>query len=201
MPTIRSATAADRATIASALASAFSEDPLFGWMAATGPTKPLEPKMRTFFDGFLKVNLSKPDHLVLVDDDGTGAAIWQPPEKWKVPPRDLLRSMPSILRAFGTRLPAMIGALNAIEKVHPKEPHYYLEVLGTRKDRQSKGVGSAVITAVLERADEEGLPAYLESSNPRNIPFYARHGFEVREEIVCGKGAPTVTAMWREPRG
>lgn len=49
--------------------------------------------------------------------------------------------------------------------------------------------------------NEEGLPAYLESSNPRNIAFYARHGFEVREEVECGKGAPVCTTMWREPRG
>ena len=34
----------------------------------------------------------------------------------------------------------------------------------------------------------------------QNVPFYAGHGFEKTGEIVVGKGAPTVTAMWREPR-
>jgi GNAT superfamily N-acetyltransferase len=199
MIAIRPATVADRATVASALASAFSDDPLFGWIA--GPKAPLEARMRVFFDTFLKINLSKPDHLVFVADDGTGAAIWQPVDKWKVPTSELLRAFPAMIRAFRGRTPAMVSALTAIEKVHPKEPHYYLEVLGTRKDRQSRGIGSSVINAVIERSDEEGVPAYLESSNPRNIPFYARHGFEVREEVSCGKGAPVVTAMWREPRG
>jgi GNAT superfamily N-acetyltransferase len=65
---------------------------------------------------------------------------------------------------------------------------------------QSKGIGSAVLGAMLERCDTEGMPAYLESSNLRNVPFYARHGFEATGEIVVGKGAPTVTAMWRTPR-
>ena len=65
---------------------------------------------------------------------------------------------------------------------------------------QSKGVGSAVIRHMLERCDAEGLPAYLESSNLRNVPFYARHGFVSTGEIVVGKDAPTVTAMWRDPR-
>ena len=129
------------------------------------------------------------------------AAIWQPVGKWKVPAGDLARGLPAMVRAFRLRTPAMMGALTAIEKSHPKEPHYYLEVLGTRKDRQSKGIGSAVINAVLERCDEEGVPAYLESSNPRNIPFYARHGFEVREEVSVGKNGPVATTMWREPRG
>lgn len=198
MPEIRRATAADRPGMARALASAFSEDPLFTWMA--GSKAPLEPRMRIFFDAFAKQNLRKADHLVDVAEDGTGAAIWQPVDRWKVPPADLLRSMPALLRAFGGRIPVMIRALTAIEKRHPAEPHFYLEVLGTRKDRQSKGVGSAVMAVGLERCDREGLPAYLESSNPRNVPFYARHGFEVREEIPVGRGAPTVTAMWREPR-
>ena len=94
----------------------------------------------------------------------------------------------------------MVSALTAVEKVHPKEEHYYLEVLGTHQDKQSKGIGTAVISHMLDRCDAEGMPAYLESSNPRNIPFYARHGFESTSEIVLGKGAPTVTAMWRNPR-
>ena len=199
MLAIRRATTTDRQVLASALASAFSEDPLMAWIA--GPKAPLEDRLRVFFDAFLKINLAKPDHLVFVSDDGTGAAIWQPVGKWKVPAKDLVRALPAMVRAFRGRTPTMMSALSAIEKVHPKEEHYYLEVLGTRKDRQSKGIGSAVINAVLERSDEEGVPAYLESSNPRNVPFYARHGFEVREEISSGKGAPVVTTMWREPRG
>jgi GNAT superfamily N-acetyltransferase len=200
MTTVRAATAADRGRLADSLASAFSEDPLFTWMTGAGPDKPLEPKMRIFFDAILKLDLGRKDHLVFVDEDGIGAAIWRHPNRWKVPTGDLVRSLPAMLRAFGTRSARMVGALNAIEKVHPKEEHYYLEVLGTHQGSQSKGVGTAVITHTLDRCDAEGMPAYLESSNPRNIPFYARHGFETTREISVGKGAPTVTAMWRNPR-
>ncbi|MFL6206905.1 MAG: GNAT family N-acetyltransferase [Acidimicrobiales bacterium] len=199
MPDVRPATPADRGKLADSLASAFREDPLFGWMIGAGPDKALEPKMRIFFDAFLKLDLAR-EHLVFTDEDGVGAAIWKAPNKWKMPTGDLVRSLPAVLRVFGTKGPRMMGALSAIEKVHPKEEHYYLEVLGTRGDTQSKGVGSAVISHMLDRCDAEGMPAYLESSNPRNIPFYARHGFETTGEIECGKGAPTVTAMWRTAR-
>jgi GNAT superfamily N-acetyltransferase len=201
MTTIRPATVADRAQLANALASAFSEDPLFSWIAGADTGARLEPKMRLMLAALLKANLPKPDHLIFLDEDGIGGAVWQQPNRWKMPTGDLLRSMPSMLRAFGMRMPKMIGALTAIEKVHPKEEHYYLEVLGTRRDMQSKGVGSAVLSHMLERCDAEGMPAYLESSNVRNVPFYARHGFVTTGEIDCGKGAPTVTAMWREPKG
>jgi ribosomal protein S18 acetylase RimI-like enzyme len=200
MTSVRPATAADRATVVDALASAFSEDPLFTWLTGAGPDRPLGPKMRIVFDAFLKLDLSRSDHLVFTDEGGTGAAIWKHPTKWRMPPADIVRALPAMLRALGTKTPRMIGALSAIEKVHPKEEHYYLEALGTQQDMQSKGVGSAVIRHMLDRCDAEGMPAYLESSNPRNVPFYARHGFESTGEIVVGKGAPTVTAMWREPR-
>jgi ribosomal protein S18 acetylase RimI-like enzyme len=200
MNTIRSATAADKAKLADALASAFAEDPLFGWMAGSTPNKPLEPKLRILFTTFLKFDLGRSDHLVFTDEDGMGGAIWKHPNQWKMPNGDMVRAFPSMLRAFGAKAPRMISAISAIEKVHPKEEHYYLEVLGTRQDMQSKGVGSAVIRHMLDRCDAEGLPAYLESSNVRNVPFYARHGFEATGEIAVGKGAPTVTAMWRDPR-
>jgi GNAT superfamily N-acetyltransferase len=199
MVDVRAATPQDRAMLGAALASAFGEDPLFGWIA--GPKAPLEARMRIMFDTLLRQNLRKSDHMVFVTEDGTGGAIWQPPGKWKLPTGELVRALPGMLRSFRARTPTMIGAITAIEKVHPTEPHYYLEVLGTRQGQQSKGVGSSVITFVLDRCDQEGLPAYLESSNPQNVPFYARHGFEVSGEISCGNGAPVVTAMWREPRG
>ena len=200
MAAVRAATQADRAKLADALASAFSEDPLFAWMAGREPGKALEPRMRIFFDTFLKLDLARGDHLVFTDEDGIGGAIWKHPNRWKMPNGDMVRAAPAMLRAIGTKIPRMIGALTAIEKVHPKEEHYYLEVLGTHQASQSKGVGSAMISHMLDRCDAEGMPAYLESSNPRNIPFYARHGFETTQEIVCGKGAPTVTAMWRTAR-
>ncbi len=200
MTTIRTATAADRATLASSLASAFSDDPLFNWMAGSGPGKPFAPKGRIVFGAFLGLELRRSEHLVFTDDDGIGVAIWKAPNDWKMANGDMLRALPAMLRAFGTKVTRMIGAFNAIEKVHPAEEHYYLEALGTHQDQQSKGIGSAVLRHMLDRCDGEGMPAYLESSNPRNVPFYARHGFEVTGEIPVGKGAPTVTAMWRGPR-
>lgn len=112
----------------------------------------------------------------------------------------MIRVLPAMLRALGAKTPRMIGAQNAVEKVHPKEEHYFLEAIGTHQSRQSQGAGSALIRHMLDRCDTEGLPAHLESSNPKNVPFYGRHGFEVTGEITVGKGAPPVTAMWRAPR-
>ncbi|MGI8792993.1 MAG: GNAT family N-acetyltransferase [Acidimicrobiales bacterium] len=185
--------------VGATLASAFADDPLFTWMVAAKP--PIESRLEPFFSAMVKQTVRASDHLVFRTDNGAGAAVWRPVDKWKVPPMELLRSLPAVVRTMRLRLPAMLSALSTIEKNHPIAPHYYLEMLGTRRDQQGKGVGTALIQPMLERCDREGLPAYLESSNPQNIPFYARHGFERREELTLGKGAPSVTTMWREPRG
>ena len=87
-----------------------------------------------------------------------------------------------------------------MERVHPPAPHYYLHTLGTRRVSQGHGVGSAVLAPMLDRCDREGVPAYLESSNPRNVAFYARHGFETQGRVPLPDGAPPITRMWREPR-
>ena len=42
------------------------------------------------------------------------------------------------------------------------------------------------------------MPAYLESSNPRNISLYLRHGFVDTGEITAADG-PSLIPMWREP--
>ena len=47
--------------------------------------------------------------------------------------------------------------------------------------------------------DRDGVLAYLESSNLRNVPLYERHGFEILGTIQAG-GSPTITPMLRKPR-
>lgn len=198
--TIRQATDEDLHDVTSALASAFAHDPLFQWMSGVDPDHSIEPKLKILFGAMARVELSTSNHLVFTTGDHAGAAIWKHPNDWKMSTGTMFRVLPAMLRALGTKTPRMIGALNAIEKVHPTEEHYFLEAIGTHEDLQGTGIGSGLIRHMLDRCDTEGLPAYLESSNPRNVPFYARHGFEVTGEIDVGKDAPTVTAMWRTPR-
>lgn len=196
--TVRKATVADRGVVASTLASAFADDPLMRWMTGVEDG---EQRMLPFWRGSARVTLRKPDHETYLADDGASVAVWRGIDKWKVPVSEILPQLPGMVSTFRLRVPSVLRILTAIEKVHPKEPHYYLEFLGTRRDRQGKGSGSAVMAIMLERCDTEGVPAYLESSNPRNIPFYARHGFVERDVIAGPSGCPIITPMWREPRG
>jgi GNAT superfamily N-acetyltransferase len=179
------------------LASAFSSDPVCCWMCGQADT---EKRMSPFWASITKAGLAKPDHEIYVSNDASGVAIWRGIDKWKLPPSEVARAMPAMARSLRARLPMTLQLLTTMEKAHPAEPHYYLEFLGTRRDRQGTGVGSSVMSPMLERCDREGVPSYLESSNPRNVPFYARHGFVETGTIAAPRGGPTLTTMWREPR-
>jgi ribosomal protein S18 acetylase RimI-like enzyme len=65
--------------------------------------------------------------------------------------------------------------------------------------RQGKGYGSALLEHALALCDRDGKLAYLESSNPANIPLYERHGFEVAGTIQAGS-SPPFWPMVRKPR-
>lgn len=195
MADVRTATKDELPRLADTLASAFSTDPIFTWMT---PDANREARLRRFFAAQLKFAV---DHgTIVTNGEGTGAAIWFPPEKWKIPTPHLLRLFPTMARTFGRRLPRVLGGISTIEKRHPKDPpHWYLEFLGTHRDIQRNGVGSSVIDFVLDRCDQEGIPAYLEASSPENVPFYVRHGFEELEELRLKNGPPW-WAMLRQPR-
>jgi len=93
----------------------------------------------------------------------------------------------------------MGAAIDQMGRYHPQEPHWYLPFIGVDPARRGAGIGAALLRPILARCDEAGLPAYLETSNPRNRPLYQRHGFEVIGEIRAGS-CPPVTPMLRKPR-
>jgi GNAT superfamily N-acetyltransferase len=111
----------------------------------------------------------------------------------------IVKTLPYTLRAYKWGIFRALAVLGRMEKLHPIEPHYYLEVIGTDPVKQSKGHGAALMNAVLEKADAEGVGAYLESSKDTNVPYYRKFGFEVVGEIHHPNG-PTMWRMWRDPR-
>src|SRR5262245_39885521 len=83
---------------------------------------------------------------------------------------------------------------------HPKEPHWYLPLIAADPNWIGQGLGTLLMKHALRRCDEEGVAAYLESSNPRNISFYQRHGFRITGEIQSGS-SPVMTPMLRPASG
>jgi GNAT superfamily N-acetyltransferase len=101
-----------------------------------------------------------------------------------------------VLEEYAERLFEILGLMEA---KHPVEPHHYLFLLGTRPDRQGRGLGSSVMAPVLQTCDRDRVPAYLEASSERNKHLYLRHGVEVTDEIQL-PGGPSLWPMWRSPK-
>ncbi len=198
MPEIRSATEADLPAVGRALAAAFDGDPV--WSHLASPKADWSARASAWFEADARAQLRGHGE-VLVDDEVRGCAIWAPPKHWRGTPKEALSLAVPSARLFRTGLVQAMRNLAAMEKAHPKDPpHWYLAILGTDPSHQGSGVGGALIRAITDRCDEQGLGAYLESSKEQNVPFYARHGFAVREELRL-PGAPPMWLMWRDPQG
>ena len=198
MPDVRSATAADLPAVGRVLAAAFEGDPVWSYLAS--PKADWPSRASAWFEAEARSQLRGHGD-VLVDDQVRGAAVWAPPGHWKSTASETLALLVPSVRLFRGHLRRAIADLSAMEREHPEEPpHWYLAILGTDPAHQGSGVGGALIRAVTDRCDEQGLGAYLESSKEQNVSFYARHGFEVREQIAPG-GGPPMWLMWRDPKG
>ncbi|HEX2101661.1 MAG TPA: N-acetyltransferase [Candidatus Synoicihabitans sp.] len=129
-------------------------------------------------------------------DGRAGVALWLPPGT--APDEEALGRIiesttpPSVQRDAPDVFEQMAG-------FHPKEPHWYLPLIGVDPARQGQQLGDRLMAHALARCDADGLPAYLESSNPRNLSFYHRHGFEALGKIQVGS-SPTIVPMLRQPR-
>lgn len=93
----------------------------------------------------------------------------------------------------------MFDVLGQMGAAHPTYPHWYLPWLAVDTALQGRGLGSQLMTPCLQIVDATHLPAYLETPNPRTIPFYQRHGFEVTGEAQAGT-CPPMTFMLRAAR-
>jgi ribosomal protein S18 acetylase RimI-like enzyme len=91
--------------------------------------------------------------------------------------------------------------LDILDKVHPSQKHYYLFFVGVDPSQRKQGLGGALLQPVLEKCDREGVGAYLENTNVANQSFYESFGFKVTGDIIVGKDAPVLKAMWRNPVG
>ncbi len=180
------------------LVRAFADDPVANFMFA-GDRRRCRG-LRSFFARQIRHQYLSGGH-VYTTDDRAGAAIWGAPDRERHGMVELLQLLPTAPFLLSKRMTAALRLLYEVDGLHPREPHWYLATLGTDPDHQHRGIGSALLRPVLDRADEEGMPAYLESSKERNVPFYARFGFEVVDELRSAPANPTIWLMWRPPRG
>lgn len=191
-PAVKIATRAQEQQLIDTLVLAFSADPVIRWFY---------PDPHDFLQSFPEFARSYGgkafDHeTAYYVRDFSAASLWLPPE--------ITPDQEAMVAVLGNTLSderqeQAWSVLEQLDNYHPSEPCWHLPLIGVDPTRQRRGAGSALLKHTLDRCDEEGALAYLESSNPENISLYVRHGFEILGTIH-GETMPPLIPMLREPR-
>ena len=168
---------------AAVLAAGFEDDPVLAWAFE-------DPGRRDKLEALFTV---VGERGVVREGDGV-AAIWLPPQAPVDEDGDQLAALMPMATAGDWERLAVLGEV--MSAAHPTEPHWYLAAIATLPEHRSRGRGSALLAESLLTVDTDRMPAYLESSNPRNITLYERHGFEITGRIDIDDGV-FMTPMWR----
>ena len=195
-PGVRAATPDELGTLAAALGRAFADDPVWSWVY---PQPDRSRRIARMFRALLRAAQDR-GATVLTDEARRGAAIWQRSDARSLGVLGSGRVAAAMI-ASGARVRRGQAVMRAIEQRHPRDPHWYLAVLGTDPAHWGEGVGSALVRHVLDDPAHPDEPAYLETETAANVPFYARHGFRVVGELDVPGGGPHLWLMWRDPPG
>lgn len=167
------------------LTTAFAQDPLWGPVFAPS-------RASVLWRFCVRSALRYP--WVLVTPAVEAVALWIPPGGVELTSAEQALLPDALGKAAG----AVAVISDELDAARPREPHFYLSLLGTHDRHRGRGIGMGLLAASLSRIDALGGAAYLESSNPANIDRYRRVGFVPRSELRMSSG-PVVTTMWRPP--
>jgi len=184
--------AAEQDPAISTITLAFSADPAARWLY------PDAQKYLEYFPSFIKAFAGAAFEHGSADcaDGYAGVALWLPPGAH--PDEKALVAL--LQHTIAEQDQAEVFALlEQMDRYHPAEPHWYLPMIGVDPAKQGNGYGSALLKHALECCDRDDKLAYLESSSPKNIPLYQRHGFELLGTIQVGS-SPPLFPMQRRPR-
>jgi GNAT superfamily N-acetyltransferase len=172
--------------------SAFVADPVERWLW------PAAWQYLTHFPAFVAAfaGAAFASHTVSTLDGFGAVALWIPPGE--EPDGDRIVT---VLRdtVAAEQHADVFAVLEQMDSAHPKGAHWYLPWLAVDTSRQHAGLGSQLLARGLGLVDGDHLPAFLETPNPRTVPFYTRHGFDVVGVAQAG-ACPPVTSMLRASR-
>jgi GNAT superfamily N-acetyltransferase len=183
-------------------ARAFHTDPFFAYLS---PGALVRSRGLNRF-GMTTAQHLGPKGLLLTARRGgriVGVGGWVAPGGYPYPLKEQLLQTVGAMRALLPRPASLLRGLRyltAVEKAHPKERLWYLQLLCCDPEHQRSGVGGALQKEVLSRCDAEGVGAYLETQNEDNLAYYRRFGWELVDTLRPVRDGPPIWTMRREPR-
>ena len=196
--TMRRGSAADLPAMVETLSRAFVDDPVWGRWAFPDRARAMEQR-RAFFGLWIEMSLR--DGWVVVTGGCEAVASWFSPGAGADSPDDAARFLSLANELLGAHATLFLEGCAVIEQSRPAvEPFHFLSLLGTHDAHRGRALGGALLDASLEIVDLDRKPAYLDSTNPANIPFYERRGFRRCGSYRLPEG-PEIVQMWRTPPG
>jgi GNAT superfamily N-acetyltransferase len=185
------ATPSDAASVAACLTEAFAADPLMTYFFGDNPAG-RDPSVTRFFSLLLRVRIAMrmPALLAREGDRLVGGAMGYTTER-----PDWPTAFEREWEAFESTAPQISERFSAYQSIAdaalPPEPHYYLGVIGVAPQTRGTGAGGALLRAFCQLSADDPLSSgvYLETANPANLGFYARHGFVSRGSGPLGRGS------------
>jgi GNAT superfamily N-acetyltransferase len=189
--TVDQAVLSDASRVIDVIANSFMHDPTWSWAFPN----PVARKVfwRLCIDGALRYSW------VFKTNGFEAVSVWIPPNETEFLPEDEERLPDLVKELVGVRAIEVMELLQRFGDAHPcNQPHYYLSLLGTESRHRGHGLGMALLKENLVRIDLEQMPAYLESSNPKNNQRYESVGFVPVVSFQAPNNGPTITGMWRQ---
>ncbi|KAK5086153.1 hypothetical protein LTR70_010388 [Exophiala xenobiotica] len=137
--------------------------------------------------------------------DFSALALWETTSYRGVPFTDSLRNVGPIRGEWRTKVrqckEKYIGLETKGDGKEDFKPFYHLGFLARNPDQKAvPGAISAVVKPWLKRAEEEGVPVWLEATYEHAVDVYKNWGFRLVETIRIGEGSRSAEG-WPEEGG
>ncbi len=167
------------------LASAFSDDPLFGplfeglsfdqrsasyecpikqsitYGMAFAPSKELEGICTLVYSDYVHINL------------------------WRAIRCGLLSSVKKIGNKNMLRFNPVFSQMELWKKQYGKNKKYiYIPIIGVQPKFQRQGIGKKLLQFVIDKSEKENLPIFLETETEENVKIYESFGFKALDKTI-----------------
>lgn len=188
---MRIATFDDLDAMASTLTASFFNDPVMGW--AFPDPKVRNDRLQTMWK-FLAEHVYLPGGVCTTTEDHRAVALWRDPLNLRSEEfRDALGAQ--FFEAMHGDIDRITAMGRVMSEYHPTDPHWYLLAVGVLPECQGRGLGGDLLNHTLRDLFANGMPAYLEATNPRSRTLYLRLGFEEYSEFRA-EDSPPIWGMW-----
>ena len=193
-PRVRVAALDDVPAAAEVLAYAFADYPWTRWTVDADDHGHRLRALHHLYLSAVGVPFGRVD-VAEIGHELVGVGVWVP--STGVPDEVWAHVGPTAVDLAGNRAVAAAEAEVGLAERRPREPHLTLASLGVARHRHGQGLGATLLAAGLERADQGGLPVWLETSAEPNVRLYRRLGFAVVDVVDLPGDGPRTWLMLR----